>query len=311
MATASEAKSKIKSKLPSKTKIQIPQMSEPGRQPEDEQLGDEPEGDETVQQVLTPQTPVREQQPKMQASQGGITDTAIQGEAPITGGRRAAGSGPRLVYVDHEGQLRSLTPDEFAAFEKNPTGPMMGRILKHLPTNVFKSANGLLSSESDRPLYRLHEGVLNQTDVTAIPAKAAKVAGEKAPKVARIGGPSIIYIDDFKQRLYSVNSEQFHNIQADPAKLINHKVLKHLPTCVKKNATGNFNSDEPDRRPMYGIQYQDEAKTIISGLFEVNVEHVAEATSAVADEAPEGAMANADDLLVDDNQQDDQQNVQQ
>jgi len=286
MANAADTKSKIKSKIGKKNIISTA-SAEPmmGRQnPDEDNMPDEPADDDENQLVgtLTSQIPepIEVQPMSIAASQPAAVATTL---APPTGGRKvSANGGIQLAYIVHNGQLHSLRPDEFDGLDLTDLeGSMKGRrTLKHNPTNVHKTAEGLRSNEDRRPMFYVEEGVLVRKDTTPVPEKVATAKGEKSAKVVKAGGPNIIYIDDHRyakaigggSHLYSLNASQFADVFSGKVKLDGHKILIHLPTCVTRDAQGFLHSNEPERRPMYRFQLANtEAGIAEDGIIAVDV----------------------------------------
>lgn len=269
MATAEDTKKSIKSKIGKKTIISTA-IAEPSRQnPDNDNMADEPaDSGEAVANVITPQVPVKQKQViKKAAEPEASTDTEQSDEekaveTKVTAGRRVSKEGPQLYYVVHNGQLHSLYPDEFKSIQDDVVGGMVGRrTLKHNPTNVHRiTGNQLRSNQERRPLYYVEDGKLVLTEITPFQEKIATVKGETVTKAVKAGGPSIIYVDDSRGPLYSMNAAQWEEVQQDLSKLAIQKVLKHLPTCVKEDKEGFlFSNDE--NRPMYRVTaYANEEK---------------------------------------------------
>lgn len=275
---AEDTKKNIKSKLGKKKNvIQTPVEPRMSAQPQDDDLGDEPEAQDENQLVGTltqqiPQRVINPVQPK-------IADGSV---LPFTGGRKISTSGGmQLAYIVINGQLHSLRPDEFEGLDQNDLESSMRgrRVLKHNPTNVHKIADGTLrSNEVGRPLFYVEEGKLIRTEITSIPTKVSLPKGEKTVKAVKASGPNIIYIDDHRyskqkgdSHLYSLNASQFADVNDGRVPLDGHKLLKHMPTCVTKDVDGNYHSSEAERRPMYRFVAANNDDVLLDTIIPVDV----------------------------------------
>lgn len=99
---------------------------------------------------------------------------------------KVAQTGPRTIYVAAEaGDTRpySLNPEQFEALSKDVAGLKYLPKLKHLPTCVEVSlTRGLISTDENRPMYRIVKGKLVQHFATEqAPVVVAETSKEKAP----------------------------------------------------------------------------------------------------------------------------------
>lgn len=287
MSTASDTKSKIKSKIGKKNIISTA-LAEPFlgvQNPDEDVLPDEPlvGDDNQVTGTLTSQVPDRTVPTFVPNKSESNSVTPVI--APPTGGRKVSANGDlQLAYIVYNNQLYSLRPDEFDALDYNDiNASMIGRrTLKHNPTNVFGKGELLRSTEDRRPLFFVKEGKLVRMDTIETPTKAESVKADKSVKTLKGNGPNIIYIDDRRyveqnggSHLYSINAAQFSDVMSGKIKLNGHKILIHLPTCVTRDKDGFLHSSQPERRPMYRFQLANaEADIAEDGIVAVDVAEV-------------------------------------
>jgi len=160
-----------------------------------------------------------------------------------------------IYVVDEQGVLYSAKPKEFVDVQKNVKLLKAIATLKHNPTNVFGTGTARRSTEDRRPLYLLEKGKFFKQATIAEPAKVTKTNSAGKQVKQTVSGPATIYIvgDLADTRPYSVNPEQFANLQKDLAGLKFLPKLKHLPTCVEISLTRGIISTEEDRRPLYRV----------------------------------------------------------
>lgn len=300
MSTASDTKSKIKSKIGKKNIISTA-LAEPFlsvQNPDEDNMPDEPlEGDDNqVTGTLTSQVPESTVAPLVFHKPESSSVAPVI--APPTGGRKVSANGElQLAYIVYNTKLHSLRPDEFDALDLNDIESSMKgrRELKHNPTNVFGKGELLRSTEDRRPLFFVKEGKLVRMDTIPVPQKAETVKVDKTAKVSNGNGPNIIYIDDRRyveqnggSHLYSINAAQFSDVMSGKVKLDGHKILIHLPTCVTRDKDGFLHSSQPERRPMYRYQVANAEAGVEEAIVPVDVleTHVAELSNQQADNEP-------------------------
>lgn len=103
---------------------------------------------------------------------------------------KVAQSGPRTIYVVAEaGDTRpfSINPEQFEALSKDLTALKYLAKLKHLPTCVELSlTRGLISTDENRPMYRVTGGKLVQHFATEqAPVKNVKDAKIESPEPSK------------------------------------------------------------------------------------------------------------------------------
>lgn len=107
---------------------------------------------------------------------------------------KVAQTGPRTLYVAAEaGDTRpySLNPEQFEALSKDLAGLKYLPKLKHLPTCVEISlTRGLISTDENRPMYRITKGKLVQHFATEQAEQAASKAVAKVAETTKEKAPS-------------------------------------------------------------------------------------------------------------------------